>query len=93
MLGKLGFVIGEVRPFKWVESKGGGWHTTTIWERELSPPVPDWQAKTIAPPPAPVVQWDGDEPYLALANGFRVTPYRDTEREIAELVRGVEVMS
>ncbi len=37
-------------------------------------------------PPAPELQWDGDEPYLPLPDGYRITPYRATEADYAAVV-------
>lgn len=45
-------------------------------------------------PPAPELQWDGDEPYLPVGEtGVRITPYRDTEEDYADCVscRGGEL--
>ncbi|KAL1407228.1 hypothetical protein Q8F55_006645 [Vanrija albida] len=43
---------------------------------------------TAAPTRAPTVQWDGDEPYLAITShpGLRLTPYRDTPADVAGLI-------
>lgn len=46
-------------------------------------------------PPTPELQWDGDEPYLAIegTDGFRITPYRAVEEDYVACVswsEGVE---
>lgn len=38
-------------------------------------------------PPAPELQWDGDEPFLPVGEtGVRITPYRATEEDYADCV-------
>ncbi|GMK60105.1 hypothetical protein CspeluHIS016_0903220 [Cutaneotrichosporon spelunceum] len=38
-------------------------------------------------PPTPELQWGGDEPYLPLPGGYRITPYRACEADYAAVER------
>lgn len=86
LLRKMGFSVVGTVTLPWPAISGGGERELFVFQRTLPTPAPPPKSLTPAPP-TPEIAWDDGEPFIDIGDGLRLTPFRDTQAEVAGMVR------